>query len=396
MNSTEYETLFQNIQKFKNCRVLVVGDVGLDEYLKGHVSRVSPEAPVPVLEAEEQSFALGLASNVAQNIKSLGGDVRLIGIIGEDEAAKKLKILLKRKGIRTGSLISDTKKMTTRKIRMLARNQHILRLDYEDSEPLPKKLQTELILKTRELISECDGLVIQDYAKGTLNEYVIRELIEVAHLHQKKVIIDPHRKTPLKNYWGADIFKPNQEEALILSNLKEKETISIKKNKVKKEEFYRNVALKLLDQLASEFIVLTRGNEGISLYSKEKVFHFPTEAQSVYDVTGAGDTVLAVLSLGIFSKMHLPETCVLSNLAASEVVQKIGAISCTKEGLEKALQKAFKKAKDLKQNTKKIIENKYKKRKIKKDQTPSFSKNDSPLLENPLNFSLKKTTFQRK
>ena len=355
LSDSTYTKLLHFMSRFKNVKLLVVGDLGLDEYLKGPVHRVSPEAPVPVLEVNEQEFSLGLSSNVAQNILSLGGQVCLTGVLGEDEASRKLNHLLLNFGIKTDSLLIDKNRMTTRKVRIISGPQHMLRVDYENKQALSLEMEEKFLRVIQSLIPKCDGVIIEDYAKGILNERVIQKIIEFSHMKKKKVIVDPHRETPLHHYWGADVFKPNKDEAFILSNLypsneklREKNREEEGKTKEEKEQrekerknlFFEKVGRKLLDQLACERIVITRGEEGMTLLSSQSAIHIPTEPQPVFDVTGAGDTALATMSLGWFAGLSLEEACFLSNLSAGLVVGKIGAESCSEEELKMALKRA--------------------------------------------------------
>ena len=369
----KYEDFLKAIERFKRLKLLVIGDVGLDEYVFGDVHRVSPEAPVPVLDVRERKFSLGLAANVAENILSLGGQVKLVGVMGEDESSILLKRLLKESHFPMDSLFVDKTRKTTRKTRLIAQKQHIVRLDDESQSPISASLEKEILNKICDCISDFDGVILEDYAKGSLSEGLMKEVIRLSHVSQKRVIVDPHLNTPLSHYLGADVLKPNFKEALVLTQLQEEykqekrnslqgvrfsffekekrekdleEEKSTKASKTSLEHSFCEKAGEILRKRGFPFVIVTQGKEGMNFFSKEESSFVPSSfPRSIFDVTGAGDTALATLSLSWFSGLSLKESCFLANLASSLVVKKIGAVSCSekelKETLALALPKAF-------------------------------------------------------
>lgn len=354
------EEFFSAIDRFQKAQLLVIGDVGLDEYILGQVHRISPEAPVPILEIDKRQFSLGLAANVAQNIASLGGQVQLIGVTGEDRSSSKLKSLLHQARIKSDSLLLDPTRQTTCKTRVLAQQQYLIRIDDECTNPLSPFLEVEILKKVREQISFCHGVILEDYAKGSLSQNIIKEIIKISQAHGKKVILDPHRNTPFQFYQDVDVLKPNLEEALILSGLNheykhilkdaytneeesKEQKLKEKKNKNKKRICHQ-AGEKLLKELNLQHVIITQGEEGMSLFSQEKKESFMIPSlfpRSVFDVTGAGDTALATIGLGWFSGLSLQDSCFLANLASSYVVEKMGAVSCDHKKLKHSLSSVF-------------------------------------------------------
>lgn len=305
-------------------RVLVIGDVGLDEYVVGDVRRISPEAPVPVVEVQNEMTRLGLAANVAQNVVSLGGHAEILSVIGDDQAAGKLCSLIEESKLSSKNMIVDPSRPTIRKLRVMTENHHIVRVDYEKKNPISADLTSQLLKKVDQLLPNVDAVIIEDYAKGCLHEESLQAIISKSHKAGKKVLIDPYRSTPLRYYRGADVVTPNRDEAVQLSGLNPEEYISGRKS----EEFLLDVGAKLQTQGEIPHVVITRGKEGMSLFESGVVSHMPTYARKVFDVTGAGDTVIAAMALGLASGLSLVESCVLSNFAAGVVVGKVGSVPC--------------------------------------------------------------------
>ena len=315
-------------------RILVLGDVGLDEYLMGSVKRISPEAPVPVLDVQEQDARLGLAANVAQNIVTLGGTPHLLGVVGQDRSAEELKALLTSSGVDPESLIVDPDRPTTRKTRLMSEHHHIARVDFEQRRLISPSVQEQLFKKVESLMESIDGVVIEDYAKGVLSEGLLQKVIALAQSKGKRVLADPHRTTPLSFYRGVTLFKPNKDEAVILSG---RSFEDLREN----PDVRKDIPGELIEQLQCSHLVITQGKEGMSLYSDQKSLHLPTYARQVFDVTGAGDTVLAALSLGWFSGLSLAESCIMANVAAGQVVSKVGCVPCSQDELREGLEEVL-------------------------------------------------------
>lgn len=319
--------LRERVADFKGCKILVVGDVGLDEYVLGDVKRISPEAPVPVLEVESEDMRVGLAGNVAQNIVSLGGIAHFASVVGQDETGEKLRNLLQEQGVRTNLLVADDQRPTTRKLRVMAEHHHIVRVDYEAKKYLRAEIESLLLDHVETALPQVDGVIIEDYGKGVFTEVATQRIIAMAHEKGKKVLVDPHRTTPLSFYKGADLFKPNKDEAFILSGLDFGELRE-------RPESYKEVAQTLMKELESPHLIMTRGKLGMSLFGEDgEGVLLPTYARQVFDVTGAGDTVLAALGMAWFSGSDLKEACVLANFAAGVVVGKVGCVPCSLDEL---------------------------------------------------------------
>ena len=327
MNSTfkDYASYVrQNISKLDNKKVIIIGDVGLDEYVFGSVRRISPEAPVPVVEVETQEFRLGLAANVAQNIASLGGVPYLISIVGNDSASEDLRKLLKNANVSTEGLMTSLDRPTTRKTRIMVQNHHIVRVDYERKQFLSEEVEASLLKKLGEQIDSCVAVIVQDYAKGVLSKSLISKVVTIAHQKNKKVLADPNRLTPIDYYTGVDLMTPNYEESVALSHYMV-DSLRPDKNEILK------IGIELMKSISSKEMVITRGKEGMSLFQNGQMTEMPTFAKQVADVTGAGDTVVAAIALAWGSGFSLENACALANLAAGVVVAKVGCVPCSRE-----------------------------------------------------------------
>lgn len=309
---------------FSNCKILIVGDVMLDKYYFGKVERISPEAPVPIVNIVREESRLGGASNVANNISSLGGQATLCGAVGYDFFGKEIERMAHRKGIRTEFI--KTEQPTITKARIIGGRQQIVRLDYEQRLEVPEKTKEEFKTQVAKLIRENPTLVISDYGKGMISEEFCTFLISVAKQHGTKVIVDPKGQNWAK-YTGADLITPNVKELgdIIghpLSN--DDETIEAS-------------AKEIIRQYNLEAILVTRSEKGMSLINKQETIHIPTHSQEVFDVSGAGDTVVAALALALNAGKDIKESIRIANIAAGIVVQKIGTATLTREELEKNL-----------------------------------------------------------
>lgn len=328
------------IKKFPQQKVAVFGDVMLDEYLYGTVSRISPEAPVPVLRVEKKEYFLGGAANVTNNISSLGGKAHLFGLLGDDYKGRMIKGMLEEIGI-THSLY-DCLKETIQKTRIIASNQQIVRVDSGETGPINLKIEKSI----RSEISRISPsiIVVSDYAKGFITAELLSLLKRFAGVSGIKLIIDP-KPDHMNLYSGAHLITPNMDEAIGMSGVR-----SI-------EEAGEKLKLEL-----SSHILITRGKEGMSLFEEgnDKILHFPTQAREVYDITGAGDTVAAALSLAISSGASLLDATILANHVAGLAVEKIGTSSVLKSELESLLESENKKIRNLAQ-IKRIVQD-YKQR----------------------------------
>ncbi|RUM90536.1 MAG: D-glycero-beta-D-manno-heptose-7-phosphate kinase [Thermovibrio sp.] len=311
------------LKKFRNRKVLIIGDFMLDEYIEGKVERISPEAPVPIVEARETTFRPGGAANVAVNVKSLGGSVTILGVVGNDEGGERLRKILNEKGIDTKLLLEDTSRPTTRKTRIISGSQQLLRVDWESKNYISKKLRRELLTYLLENYRNFDVIVISDYGKGV----VTKELFEITGEIRRKtpVFLDPkERNFPI--YRNVTAMTPNIKETF--------QAVGIKP--ISNEDAER-AGKKLIEKFNLEYAVVTRSERGISIVTGKEVKHIPTRAKQVFDVTGAGDTVIASFSLAVAAGALPFEAGEIANLAAGIVVGKLGTATVTVEEMEEAL-----------------------------------------------------------
>ena len=300
------------LYQLKRGKILVIGDIILDEYLKGSVSRVSPEAPVPVLKPEGRELRLGGASNVAANVKALGSKVELVGVVGRDETGKELRSLLKDASIKSSLTSSD--KTTIHKLRLLAGQQQLLRLDIEQNFDRKEWFSIKKFFSKK--LKNFDAVIVSDYGKGTLHD--VPFIIQQAKKRDIPVFIDP-KGNNFNKYKGAYIITPNYLE------------FSTEVGGVKNEQDLNTKAKNMIKKLSLQGLLITRGQDGITLFKKEggKVNRsdFPTVARDVFDVSGAGDTVIASLAAAQSSGMTLEDSVKLANAAAGIVVGKSGTAS---------------------------------------------------------------------
>ncbi len=300
-----------DIPDTRAARVLVVGDVMLDRYWFGDVSRISPEAPVPVVKVERSEERPGGAANVARNIAALGARIALLSVVGADEAGASLARLLAEASI-DASLHEDAQLNTTVKLRVLGRQQQLLRIDFETA-PTHEVLQAKLADFQQRIVA-CDVVILSDYGKGGLTH--ITEMIRLAREHKKLVLVDP-KGDDYTRYRGASIVTPNLAEL--------REVVGRWNN----EEDLQARVTRLRSDLGLEGLLLTRSEEGMTLFSDAGAVHEPALAREVYDVSGAGDTVIATMAVMLASGLTMAESMVWANRAAGVVVGKLGTATCT-------------------------------------------------------------------
>ena len=310
-----------------NKRVLIVGDVMLDQYLFGDASRISPEAPVPVIQVEREQYYLGGAGNVARNVAALGGRASLIGIAGDDDAGHILENALQQEGINAYvPLVSD--RVTTLKTRVLARNQQMLRLDREDPRPLKPEEEALLLDRLAPLAAEHDVLVLSDYGKGLVSP----SFMDALRAHLASLPRSPHLFVdPLPHnvhlYQGAFLLTPNLKEsaeAVHLPTRSQDEIIA--------------AGRAVMACSGVKHLLITLGPQGMALFlATGEIWHIPTHAQAVFDVSGAGDTVIAAVALGMAAGMPLLPACMLANFAAGIAVAKVGTATATPDELTDAV-----------------------------------------------------------
>jgi rfaE bifunctional protein kinase chain/domain len=307
-------------------RVLVLGDVMLDEFLWGRVARISPEAPVPVVEVSRHSFHVGGAGNVAGNVRSLGGEATVVGLIGRDVAGDRVREALRSAGVEEALTLADGGRPTTVKTRIIAHHQQVVRADREVSDDATAELQDALFERVREALPGCHALVLSDYQKGVLTAGLMKRVLPVARRRGLPILVDPKvRHFPL--YRGVTLLKPN---------LKALEEASGRPLRAQRDLVTGGDAL--LRRLRCQALLVTRGEEGMTLFrAAGRPLHIPTAAREVFDVTGAGDTVMATLALALCAGAALPEAAMLANHAAGVVVGKLGTATVTSEEVLGAL-----------------------------------------------------------
>jgi len=322
------ENIKQLIERFSKVKVLIVGDVMLDRYWWGSVTRISPEAPVPVVKLERTSIAAGGAANVAANVVGLGAETFLVGIVGDDAEAKNLAEILENSKISAEYLISLDNRQTSVKTRIVAHSQQVVRLDQENTTPI-SELEADNVFKAIEEVFEAaDIVIISDYAKGFLVENLLSRLIMKCSGGGKKILVDPKGKD-YKKYRGATLLTPNQKEATEACGLEESDLTGVEK-----------AGEILLENISNEAVLITQGEKGMTLFQNDSKTHrFDALARKVYDVTGAGDTVIAALAVAIGAGLNFFEAAKLANIAAGLVVEQIGTTAITKGMLEIALKK---------------------------------------------------------
>ena len=306
------------LESFSRARVLVLGDVMLDRFVYGSVERVSPEAPVPVMTIERTANMPGGAANVARNVAALGGLAVLIGVVGEDEAAGQLRTRLTEVASLQARLVVDASRPTTLKTRHLAARQQILRTDVESKAPLPESVATAVLAQFEGALSDTDIVVLSDYAKGVLSDGVVRAAIAAARSAGKQVLVDPKSRSFLK-YKGATVLTPNLHELQSACG-----------HECATDEQVVAGCREILAQGISSTLVVTRGERGMSIVRSDgTATHIPTTASEVYEVTGAGDTAVAALAIGVACGADIGAAAQLANMAAGIVVGKFGTATVT-------------------------------------------------------------------
>ncbi len=311
------ERLLEIISNFKKVRMAVIGDLMIDDYIIGNVERISPEAPVPVVSVKEERFVLGGAGNVINNLSTLGVKTYCYGVIGDDIDGDRLKKSLKLLGVNTDGLIRSEDRPTIVKRRILGGNQQLLRIDWEDPTNINEILEETILNNLRKNIENIDAIILSDYDKGVLTERVAKEAIKLARKYGKIITVDP-KPSNIMNYIKASSMTPNKKEALECAKLPKGTDIDV-------------VGTTIREKLQLDNLLLTRSEEGVSLYDENGVSNIPTFAKEVYDVTGAGDTVISVYTLAKATGATWTEAARIANTAAGVVVGKIGTSTVTKE-----------------------------------------------------------------
>jgi D-beta-D-heptose 7-phosphate kinase/D-beta-D-heptose 1-phosphate adenosyltransferase len=307
--------------------VLVVGDVMLDEFLWGKVVRISPEAPVPVVEVTGQSFHLGGAGNVASNVLSLGGAAVLAGVIGSDAAGARLREELAAAGVDASLAISHGGRPTTVKTRIVAHHQQVVRADREQSDNISDDLERTLVANVRQALPSCHAVIVSDYQKGVVTPRVMRTVLELARRRRVPVLVDP-KVRHFTLYKRVALLTPNQLETEQATGIKIRTTADL-----------QAAGKRILDLLRCQAALVTRGEHGMCLFERgRRPVHIPTAAREVFDVTGAGDTVIATLALSLCAGASLAQAAMLANYAAGVVVGKLGTATASPDEVVAAVE----------------------------------------------------------
>lgn len=322
------KTLLTHIDKFSQARIMVIGDIMIDHFIWGNVNRISPEAPVPVVRVTHESFHLGGAANVVHNIHTLGGKVFTAGVIGNDTMGRKIIHDLRSLGISTKGIIPTSKRPTTVKTRIIAHNQQVVRFDREEDTRLNTDIQKRIISYCKKIFSDIHTVILSDYDKGLLSRELVEEIIALCKNDKKPVIVDPKVEN-MDIYKGVTMITPNQKEAGEASGIK-----------IMTDEDASRAASILQKRIGCDSVLITRGEHGMTLLEKNGSFaHIPTLATEVYDVTGAGDTVVSALTLALTTGASKRIAALIANYAAGVVIKKVGTASVEKEELKKAILK---------------------------------------------------------
>jgi rfaE bifunctional protein kinase chain/domain len=308
--------------RFAGRHIVVLGDLMLDEFIWGRVRRISPEAPVPVVEVERQTLALGGAGNVAANLVALGAQPVMVGVAGSDANAERLRTALHEVGIASDGVVVDPARTTTLKTRIIAHNQQVVRADRESRAPIATAIEEAIVERFTAALDAADAVVVSDYSKGLLTAGVLRSTLEAARARGIPVCLDPKTRS-FANYQPVTVITPNHQEAAEAAGLA-----------IEDESSLIEAGRRLLGAIDCRALLITRGEEGMALFTDDgEVTHIATVAREVYDVTGAGDTVIATLGLALAAGASFAEAAILANHAAGVVVGKVGTATVTRDEL---------------------------------------------------------------
>jgi len=321
------------IDNFKKVRVLVVGDVMVDKYIYGTSERLAQEAPVPVVLMRKEEYLPGGAGNVANNISMLGGKVYVASVVGDDEVGKMLVEKLAERNIDASGIFVDNARPTTVKTRVIAGHQQVVRIDVEKTEKIPIALMKKIISFVENVVDSIDSIIISDYGKGVISRRIIEAVVWLARVRKKYILVDPKIEHFLY-YKNVTCLTPNLNEAIAGMRYP---------LPVREDSGVEVLGRKIMKVLSPEFLVITRGEKGMSVFSKSSVYHLSTEAKEVFDVTGAGDTVISLIALGLSTGLNIVEASTISNYAAGIVVEKKGTATVGLEELKRRIKECMKK-----------------------------------------------------
>lgn len=310
------------VRSFAGLPIVIVGDAMLDQFVVGRVNRISPEAPVPVVEFEHDECRAGGAANVASNVRALGGRVELVGVIGRDQAGEQLARELEARGIGASGLVCDGDRRTTTKLRIVTnRNQQVARIDYETDDEVTGHTESALVSQIARVAGDARVIVISDYLKGAISHGVMTAVVRMAAERGIPVVVDP--KIPHIDYYrGTTLVTPNHHEAEVATHLR-----------IRTDEDAARATRVFRERAGCQSVLITRGEQGMCLLDREEEAHFPAVAREVADVTGAGDTVVATLALTLGAGAPIAQAAWLANHAAGVVVGKFGPATVTPEEL---------------------------------------------------------------
>ncbi|MCU0558931.1 MAG: D-glycero-beta-D-manno-heptose-7-phosphate kinase [Desulfobacterales bacterium] len=312
---------------FDRCRLLVVGDLMLDEYLWGEVERISPEAPVPVVSVTRENYDLGGAANVAKNLAALGAKAAVAGVVGRDPQGRWLQAELARQGLDATAVIEEPGRPTTLKTRVVAGHQQVVRIDRETTRPIAADTEASLLAHAGRLLPAADVVLISDYGKGVVSRRIVSALAAQAAASGKIAIADP-KGIDFSKYAGLTLITPNRKEAALAAGLD-----------IHDERDLAAACMRLLEKASVEKVLITCGPQGMVFVERGRPpLRVPARARQVFDVSGAGDTVLAVLGLGLAAGCSFPEAVALANAAAGVAVSKLGAAAVTRAELMQAIE----------------------------------------------------------
>ncbi|MCU0666584.1 MAG: D-glycero-beta-D-manno-heptose-7-phosphate kinase [Candidatus Omnitrophica bacterium] len=336
-------TLNKIISRFPKANILVVGDLILDQYIWGNVDRVSPEAPVPIVWANKRNYVPGGAANVANNVRALEGKVSLLGVVGSDLQAKTLISKLKERNINTRGIFIEDGRRTILKTRIIAGHQQVVRVDWEDAHNIKVKTRDKLQAFIQKNIKDFDAVIIEDYGKGLLDPFLLRLITQEARKNKKIVTVDP-KEDNFEYYKGATCITPNRKEtqnAVRYLKIKDQENkFKVYNDKLATHGDIDQAARMILQYLNLESLLVTLGEDGMFLFEKGKSRkHIPTVAQEVFDVSGAGDTVIGTFTLSLACGANKEEAAYISNFAAGIVVGKLGTAVTNRKELTKKILK---------------------------------------------------------
>jgi len=315
------------VESFRGRRVLVIGDVILDRYLWGRATRVSPEAPVLVVDVDREELRLGGAANVAQNVRALGGVPTLVGVVGADAAAQSLRSELDARQVDAQEgIVGDPGRRTTLKTRIIAHHQQVLRADEETREALSAEVVADLWRRVERALPGAEAVLLSDYGKGVISPAILDQLLPELRSRGIPSAVDP-KEEHFQRYRGVTVITPNLAEASQAWG-----------RRIRNHEDLMEAGFGLRQKLDAGAVLITRGEEGMSLFTPDGHTHFPTRARRVYDVTGAGDTVVATIAVALAARAPLPEACVLANHAAGLVVAELGTAAASAAMLVESLE----------------------------------------------------------